>query len=276
MATSPSTVTESELLPPVQAAAAATTPAITPKMDLLMIWSRISASLRSGLSLRALRWLPTQPCGVVHVSIAVDDHRIDPGQRLDEPNPAFGPHDEYALGNSFGGGRIGSDDSDAVHAVRRQPGSRVEDMVITHAIRLKIALVVAGGGDCGVHQRDRRHHGVLAPGVADADHPGPSALVAENPAVAPGHYQRFLHAAGIEQGDAVVHGVTLGDAAEIDLHVVAGEFNGAPAAVQPDVAIVDCGQRRRDFFRRGFDAFAVVEHASDAREGDVERAFRQL
>src|SRR5882672_4888731 len=276
MATSPSTVTESELLPPVHAAAAATTPAIAEKMNFLSIWSRMSTSLDFGLSRRGLRRLPTQPGGVVHVSIAVDDHRIDPGQRFDEPNSAFGPHDEYALGNSFGGGRIGPDDSDAAHAGRRQPGSRVEDMVIAHAVRLEIALVVAGGGDRGVRQRKHRHHGALAPGVADADHPGPSALVAENPAVAPGHYQCFLHAAGLEQGDAVVYGVTLGDAAEIDLHVVAGEFDRAPAAVQPHVPIVDSGQRRRDFFRRGLDAFAVVEHASDARESDVERAFRQL
>src|SRR5260221_14422693 len=134
---------------------------------------------------------------------------MDPGQRFDEANPAFGPHDEYALGNSFGGGRIGPDDGDAASAGRRQPGSRVEDMVITHAIRLEIALVIARGGDRGVHQRKRRHHGVLAPGVADADHPGPSALAAENPAVAPGHYQRFLHAAGLEQSDAAVDAVTL-------------------------------------------------------------------
>src|SRR6266853_2629114 len=275
MATSPSTVTESELLPPVQAATPATTPTIAGKTNFLSIWSRISASLRSGLPLCALRGLPTQPRGVVHVSIAIDDHRVDPGQRLGEPNPAFGPHDEYALGDSFGGGRIGADDSDAARAGRRQPGSRVEDMVITHAIRLEIALVISGGGDCGVLQRKHRHHGVLVPGVADADHPRPSALVAENPAVAPGRYQRFLHAPALEQSGAVVHGVTLGDAAEIDLHVVAGEFDRAPAAVQPDVPVVDSGQRRRDFLRRGLDAFAVVEHASDAREGDVERAFRQ-
>src|SRR6267143_151156 len=276
MATSPSTVTESELLPPVQAAAPATTPTIAAKMNFLLSCSRISSSLRSGLSLRALQWLPTQPSGVVHFPVAVDDHRVDPGQRLDEPNPAFGPHDECALGNSFGGGRIGSDDSDAARAGRRQPGFWVEDMVIAHAIRLEIALVIAGSGDCGVHQRNHRHHGILAPGVADADHPGPPTLVAENSAVTPGRYQRFLHAPGLEQSGAVVHGVTLGYAAEIDLHVVAREFDGAPATVQADVPIVDSWQRRRNFLRRGFDAFTVVEHASDARERDVECAFRQL
>ena len=187
----------------------------------------------------------------MHVSIAVDDHRINPEQRLDEPNPAFGSHNEYTLGNSFGGGRIGSDDSDAAHADRRYPGSRVKDMVIAHAIRFKIALVIARGGDCGVHQGNHRHHGLLAPGVADADHPRPSTLVAENPAITAGNYQRFLHAAGLKQSDAVVDGVTLGDAAEIDPHAVTGELNRALATVQLDVSIVNARQRRRNFLSRG-------------------------
>src|SRR5262249_54665195 len=210
MGTSPCTVIESEFVP-LQAARPATTPASVQ----VMLALRVRLMSASVLSLAGPRFgcFPAQPCRVVHASVAIDDHRVDSRQRLDEPDSLLCSLDEHALGHAFGGGRVRTDYGDAAYAARRRSRLRVQDVVIAHAVGLEVALVVSGGGDRRVDQRNPGHHRVLAPGILDADHPRPPALVAQHPAVAPGHHQRMRDAARPEQADAVVHGMALGDAA---------------------------------------------------------------
>src|SRR5262249_32600342 len=274
MATSPPTVIESVLVP-LQAARAATKPASVQAMLRVLRVRLMFTSVRSLAGVRSGRF-PVQPGRVVHASIAVDDHRVDSRQRLYEPDALLGSLDEPALGNAFGRGRVGTDDGDAAHAARRCPGLRVEDVVIAHAARFEVPLVVSGGGDRGVDQWNPRHHLLFAPWILDADDPRPPALVAQHPAVASRHHQRLRNAARPEQVDAVVHGMALGDAAEVDSDAVAGKADSPLPTVQLDVPVVDRRQRGRDAVGRGPRAVAVVEQASDAREGDIERALRQL
>src|SRR5215831_5904425 len=237
MGTSPPTVIELVSVPLQADKPAATTASVQAMLRVLRVWLMF-ASVLSLAGVRVGRFL-AQPGRVVHASVAVDDHRVDSRQRLDEPDALLCSLDEHALGDAFGGGGVRADDGDAAHAARRCSGLRIEDVVIAHAVRFEVALVVSGRRNRGVDQGNPRHHLLFAPGILDADHPRPPALVAQHPGVASGHHQRLRDAARPEQADAVVHGMALGDAAEVDPDPVAGEADGPLATVQPDVPVVN-------------------------------------
>ena len=73
------------------------------------------------------------------------------------------------------------------------PGSRVEDVVNALAILIdEETLVVAGGGNCRILQRNHDDEIILLARVANADGAGAVAQVAEDTAVAAGADHRRL------------------------------------------------------------------------------------
>src|SRR5271169_7081632 len=96
-------------------------------------------------------------------------------------------------------------------------GMRVDDVVVANTLFFEEPFVVPGGGNRGVNQRNSRDHVALAlSGIAYAHHPWFAEPVADDPAVAAGAHIGTRVAERFQHIDAAIHGIALGNAAEID------------------------------------------------------------
>src|SRR4029079_13321826 len=102
-----------------------------------------------------------------------------------------------------------------------------------------------------------RDHALTVAWIADRDRPRPPATVAQHMAVAAGGHHRVRYAQALEDPDAVVDHVALGEAAEIDAHAFAREADRACARVQLQVSPADAGARALQRSGVGHDALTV-------------------
>ena len=140
-------------------------------------------------------------------------------------------HDKECSSQRVRSGGILVDDRDAAQAGRgRITGFRVEDMMIAHAVLLKITLVVARGDDRQIVHRDRRDRVGRLIRVRDADVPVLPLVRADGVNIAAQHEQS-VRIRVLQNVRAQVGRIALRDAAEVDpraavqLHAVAADVN---------------------------------------------------
>src|SRR5258705_120007 len=100
-------------------------------------------------------------------------------------------------------------------------GVRIDDVVVANAAFVEESLIVAGGGECRIHQRNTRNHLALTLArIADAHHPWLAEAIAEDAAITAGGHISARIPARFQDIDAAVHRIALGDAAQIDAHAL--------------------------------------------------------
>src|ERR1700678_3799709 len=155
--------------------------------------------------------------GVDHRAVEFDDDGIDVVQAIIDLHGLFRTQHERSLGQAVGTRGIRSDHRGAAYFARGVAGMRIDDVVIAHAVFLEEAFVIARGRNGRIDQGYPRNHLSLALArIADPDHPGLAEPITDDAAVAAGRDISLRDAKGFQYVDAAVHGVTLGNAAEID------------------------------------------------------------
>ncbi len=78
--------------------------------------------------------------------------------------------------------------------------------------------------------------------MADPDDPGPPHAIPDDPRVAAGRDDGMLNAARLQDADAAIDGVSLGNAAEVDAHAGLREPHAVVLLVEDEVPVVHAGQ----------------------------------
>ena len=224
---------------------------------------------------RARRRLPggLEPLRIQDAPIRRDQDCIDIGKAVVDAHGFVSAEHERGLRQTVGTGGGRSDDGRAAHLARRMSGARVDNMVITHAVLVEIALIVTRSRERAVSQRYARDHLVGVVGMANTDDPGLTEAIADHAAVTAGVDQRMREAARAQNVDAAVDRVALGDATEVYANPGLREAHRAGRGIQQYVPVVHRRQRALDLLLGGPLACAKVIHIAHAGVGNVESAF---
>src|SRR5690606_39438451 len=146
----------------------------------------------------------------------------------------------------------------------------VQDVMVTAAVLLEIALVIPGRRYRLVDERQARDDLVVEPWMTNADDPRRPAPVADDSRVAAGVKHRVPNAVLAQDRRAPLDGIALRDAAEIDPHAGLREADRERVAIEDHVPPADGRKPRADLLvARTAPRPEVVEEA-DAIVGDIE------
>ena len=119
---------------------------------------------------------------------------------------------ESGFRHAVGLSRRGRDDRGAAHQLRGVPGERADDVIVAYPVLHEAAVVIARGRDSLVGDRNLRHDFVQIPRIQDGNHPRPPSAITENAGVPTGGHQGMADAHRLQDVDAAVDHVALGDA----------------------------------------------------------------
>src|SRR5258706_7973849 len=159
-----------------------------------------------------------QPLRKEHFAVRLDQDGLDVAELLVDPDRRLGAQHEGGLGQTVRACRGRGNHGGAAHRARGVPGARIDDVVVAHAVLVEVVLVVTGGRDRRIDQRQPRDHLILAIRVANPDDPGFAKAVAHYAAVAACRDQGVPDAAALQNLNAAIDGLTLGDGPELDAH----------------------------------------------------------
>src|SRR5580692_293247 len=142
---------------------------------------------------------------------------------------------------------IRTDDGGAAHLAGGVTRVRIDDVVVAHPVFLEESFVIAGGGDRRIDQRNPRDDFSLALArIADSDHPWLAEAVPDNAAVAAGGNVHAREAARLQDVDAPVHRIALGDAAQVDAHALLRKLHRLVLRIEQHMAEIYRRQRLVD------------------------------
>ncbi len=98
-------------------------------------------------------------------------------------------------------------------------GLRIEDMVITHAILFKKALIISRSDHSTIADLDRFEHALLFAGILDADAPGTLRASTEQVHIATGIDRCTGYAMLLEDRYRSIDSIAFGNAAEVKLQL---------------------------------------------------------
>ena len=164
------------------------------------------------------------PCGV--------DPQHGQAQALDDLRRGLALLQHQQGADGPGQQAAGGGDADRLEVLHWPAGVGVEDVAVALAALLKVAFVVARGGQRLAAQAERGDDLASLPGMADADGPGAGVgFGADADQVAPEVDEGVLHAVLAQNGGGAVGGVFLADAAQVDLHAGSGQVHAAGLAL---------------------------------------------